>query len=550
MSIAIGIIGGLGLFLFGMTYMGEGLQRTAGNKLKDLLAVLTKNKFMGVIVGAIVTVLIQSSSATTVMTVGFVNAGLMNLQQAIGIIMGANVGTTITAQIVAFKLTDIAPLVIGIGVAMYFIASKKKTKDTAQILIGFGILFLGMDIMKDSIKPLKESAVFQEALTNFENPLVGILTGFAITAILQSSSATTGLLIAAAGASGGLITLQMAFPIIFGQNIGTCVTAMISGLGANKVARRAAVMHLLFNIIGTIIFLAILRRPVELLVLKLSPVIIERQIANAHTLFNIINVVIMFPFSNLIVKASERIIKGKDTEKSNEIKYIDNRLLKTPPIGIVQASREVLRLGKLVERQFSISIQGFIEKNEKLTHEVFELERHVNKLESDILDFLVKLTKTSLTDTERDKLVTLMNTLNDIERVGDHADNIAELALYKIDNNVVFSDKAIEEISNMFDVTKEVYKMSLLAFKTANIEISKEVILKDDEIDKIEKSLRKNHIDRLNNSICSPKAGIIFLDTIGNLERIGDHASNIAVAIIEVVNKKKNIFEEIITEQE
>lgn len=543
MNIAIGMIGGLSLFLFGMTYMGDGLQRAAGSRLKELIAVLTKNKLMGVLVGAIVTMIIQSSSATTVMTVGFVNAGIMNLQQAIGIIMGANIGTTITAQLVAFELTVVAPLIIGIGVVMFFGAKRKKTKDTAQILIGFGILFLGMSMMKDSIKPLKESQIFIDVLKNLNNSYVGIFAGFAITAILQSSSATTGLLIAVA--SSGLISIDMAFPIIFGQNIGTCVTAMISSIGANKAAKRTAVMHLCFNLLGTLIFLFLLRKPVEYLVLTISPVGIERQIANAHTFFNIINVVILFPFSGLIVKAAERIVKGDEDEETSEVKYIDNRLLATPPIAIAQASREVLRMANLVIKQYSTAKIAFIEKNEKAAHEVFEIERHVNNLQSDILNFLVKLTKTSLTDRERDKLVTLINTVNDVERVGDNSDNIAEFALYKIDNNIEFSQQALDEVKKMFEITQEVFQNSILALKTADVDISKQVIKKDITIDIIEKELRKNHIDRLNTNVCNPGAAIIFLDTIGSLERIGDHSSNIAIAIIEVINRRKNVVDEI-----
>jgi len=264
MEIAIGVIGGLSLFIFGMTYMGNALQKTAGSKLKQILAALTNKRIMGVFVGAVVTMIVQSSSATTVMTVGFVNAGLMNLNQAIGVIMGANIGTTVTAQLVAFKLTDAAPLIIGAGMVLYLIGKKKKTKDVAEIFIGFGILFLGMALMKEAIEPLEESQIFIDILSNFNNPLIGILAGFGITALLQSSSATTGLLLAVAGS--GLITVEMAFPIIFGQNIGTCVTAMISSIGANKTARRAAVMHLLFNLIGTAIVLIVLRKPVESLV--------------------------------------------------------------------------------------------------------------------------------------------------------------------------------------------------------------------------------------------------------------------------------------------
>jgi len=503
MDIAIGLIGGLGLFLFGMSYMGDGLQRAAGERMKNILAVLTKNKFMGLIVGTIVTMIIQSSSATTVMTVGFVNAGLMNLQQAVGIIMGANIGTTVTALLVSLSIDKIAPLFIGIGVFIHLIAKKKKIKDISQVIIGFGILFLGMNLMKDAVQPLKDSTIFMDILSNLNNPFLGILAGFGITALLQSSSATTGLLIAVA--SGGGITIQMAFPIIFGQNIGTCVTALLSSVGANKVAKRASVIHLLFNVIGTVLFLLLLAKPVSMLVLHLVPVDIQQQIAAAHILFNVVNVIILFPFSNLIVKAATALVKGEDEMPEEIAKYIDKRLFATPSIALAQAARETLRMGKRT-----------------------------------ILSFLVKLDKISLTDNEKDKLVTLMNTLNDIERVGDHADNIAELSMYMIENNVSFSNTAKVEVNDMFNITKEAYGMSLTVLKTVDTDLAYEVIEKDKSIDVTFKTLRTNHIERLNNHVCEPNAGIIFLDTINNLERIGDHSSNIALTVIEVITKKKN----------
>src|SRR6056297_3061526 len=459
MEIAIGVIGGLSLFIFGMNYMGIALQKTAGSKLKQILAALTNKRIMGVFVGAVVTMIVQSSSATTVMTVGFVNAGLMNLNQAIGVIMGANIGTTVTAQLVAFKLTDAAPLIIAAGMTIYLVSKKKKKKDLAEIFIGFGILFLGMALMKEAIEPLEESQVFIDILSNFNNPLVGILAGFGITALLQSSSATTGLLLAVAGS--GLITVEMAFPIVFGQNIGTCVTAMISSIGANKTARRAAVMHLLFNLIGTAIFLIVLRKPVENLVFLITPSGIERQIANAHTLFNIINVVIMYPFANLIVKASKKIIKGEDIPKLGQLKYIDNRLIATPSIALTQASKEVLSMGKLVEKQFVTAEDALINNDEALAMEVFEMEKRINDLNRSILEFLVKVNKASLTNSEKDVVSTIMNVINDIERVGDHADNIGELAIYSVENDIIFSDKAKGELKEMFSLSHEMYKVAL-----------------------------------------------------------------------------------------
>lgn len=538
MDFAISLIGGLGLFLFGMSYMGDGLQKTAGSKMKDILAALTKNKLMGVLVGTLVTGVIQSSSATTVMVVGFVNAGLMNLNQAVGIIMGANIGTTVTAFLVSLSITKLATFLVGIGVFMYLASKKKKVKSIAEVIIGFGILFIGMDIMKDAMGPLESNPQFIGLMTKFKNPFLGILVGFVMTAILQSSSATTGILIAVAAT--GIISFESAYPIIFGQNIGTCVTALLSSIGANKTAKRAAVIHLLFNVIGTLLFMIFLRKPVQLMVLQLVPTNVPKQIAAGHIFFNILNVVIMFPFSGLLVKASEVIIKSDGEDSEHITKYIDERILVTPSIALTQAAKEVLHLGNLAYEQFDTAVKAFDTNNEELAYKVFEIERKVNELTKLALEYLVKLDKESLTNYEKDKLVVLMNTINDIERVGDHADNIGELVLYKIDNKVSFSDQAIEEIKSMFDNTMTVYKTSLIALKTINCDDCDKVIEIDNEIDKMYKILRKNHIERLNNYICEPSAGIIFLDIIGNLERIGDHSSNIAESILEVLTIRNN----------
>lgn len=538
MDIAINLFGGLGLFLFGMSYMGDGLQKTAGSKMKDILAALTKNKLMGVLVGTLVTGVIQSSSATTVMVVGFVNAGLMNLNQAVGIIMGANIGTTITAFLVSLNITKVATFLVGVGVFMFLATKKKKVKSIAEVIIGFGILFIGMKMMGSAMKPLESHPQFTSLITKFNNPLLGIVVGFVLTAILQSSSATTGLLIAVA--TTGVITFEQAYPIVFGQNIGTCVTAMLSSIGASKTAKRAAVIHLLFNLCGTLLFIIFLRIPVQWLILDLMKVVdVPKQIAAGHILFNILNVVIIFPFSGFLVKASELIVRKDDEESEHITKYIDERLLITPSIALTQTAKEVLHLGNLAYEQFTTAIKAFFENNEELAYEVFELEKKINELSKVTLEYLVKLDKVSLTNYEKDKLVVLMNALNDLERVGDHADNIGELVLYKIENKVTFSDSANDEIEEMFDTTLSVYKSTLDAIQTIDCDDCDKVIENDKKIDKMYKSLRKNHIERLNNYICEPNAGVIFLDIIGNLERIGDHSSNIAESIIEALSNNK-----------
>lgn len=536
MDIAINLIGGLGLFLFGMNFMGDGLQKVAGSKMKSILSALTKNKFMGLLVGTLVTAVIQSSSATTVMTVGFVNAGLMELSQAVGIIMGANIGTTVTAFLVALDITKIATVMVGLSAFVMIFANKKRIKNIAEVTMGFGVLFVGMEMMKNAMGPLQENQEFLNLLVKFTNPYLGLFVGFVMTAILQSSSATTGLLIAVA--AGGGISLSMAYPIVFGQNIGTCVTAMLSSIGANKTAKRTAIIHLLFNIFGSIIFLFALRFPVEWLILKIVPSNVPQQIATGHILFNIVNVMILFPFSNMLVKASELIIRGKDKEKESVVKYIDERLFATPPIAVHQAAREVLHLGKTAALELDCAIDAFINKNEEAIYTTQEMEKAVNSLTRHILEFLVKLDKEDLSSHEKDKVVVLMNCINYIERVGDHAKNIAELASYKIEDEVTFSDLAVIEFNDMYSLTKEIYQMSLNALVTTEPADCENVFAKDEVIDEMFANLRANHMDRLSKNVCVPKSGVIFLDAISDLERIGDHAKNIATAVLEIINKK------------
>lgn len=351
MNIALPVMGGLGLFLYGMNLMGAGLQKAAGSKLKRIIEALTTNRLMGVIIGAVVTMIIQSSGATTVMVIGFVNAGLMTLTQAAGVIMGANIGTTITAQLIAFNVADYAPIAVIVGVSMWLIASKKKYKDIAEILIGVGILFIGMDMMSNGLKPLGDLPAFTNIMISLKRPIFGMIAGFIITTIVQSSSASIGLLQALA--VQGLVGMNIAFPILFGSNIGSTTTALISSVGANKTAKRAALIHFLFNLFGTLVFMFVLRYPIEFLVTRISPGNISRQIANAHTLFNIVNTAIQFPFVNLLVKAVENIVPG--TEKLDQIasKHLDYRIIETPSIALGQAIKEIIHMGDLVSENMS-----------------------------------------------------------------------------------------------------------------------------------------------------------------------------------------------------
>lgn len=526
MEIAFGVIGGLGMFLYGMNIMGTGLQKAAGQKLKRLIEVLTRNRLMAVIVGALVTMVIQSSSGTTVMTVGFVNAGIMTLNQAVGVIMGANVGTTVTAQIIAFDLTMIAPVAIAIGVALLLFSSNTKTKDFAEILIGFGILFVGMNSMSDALKPLSKSQSFIDIIKSLNNPVVGLLVGFGLTTILQSSSASVGLLLALAGE--GFITLGMALPILFGENIGTTTTAMLSSIGANKTAKQAAFIHFLFNTIGTLLFIFVLSKPIVYIVQDVMGGSVERQIANAHTVFNFANVIIQFPFAGLLVKAAEKIISGDKKHPSKLLKHIDDRIIETPSVAVSQVAKEVERMGKIAEGNLKLTAEALYGKDDKLINKVFEEEKKVNELEQEISKYLVQLSNAPMTDEQHGIITTLFHVINDIERISDHSENIAELSTQRIEDDLWFTDEAMDELHVMFDKVYNLYKNALLSFKNQDLELARKVIIEEDEVDIMEKKYRLNHIERLNTRNCDLGSGILYLDIISNLERVADHSANIA----------------------
>ncbi|MDN9276592.1 Na/Pi cotransporter family protein [Clostridioides difficile] len=535
MNIIISLMGGLGLFLYGMNLMGEGLQKSAGTKLKKIIKLLTSNLFMGVLVGTGVTAVIQSSSATTVMVVGFVNAGIMTLKQAIGVIMGANIGTTVTAQLVSFDLTGMAPVALGVGIILYLFGNKPRIKNIAEILIGFGILFTGMDFMKMAVEPLRDYQGFTDLLVTFGRyPLLGLLLGFGITAIIQSSSASMGMLVALA--AEGLVPLSAALPILYGQNIGTCVTSLLSSIGANKNARRAAMMHLIFNVLGTVIFLIFLNKPVVSMVTSWDPSNVARQIANTHTLFNIISVLILLPFTNLIIKLAIKLVPDRagdiDEDETKTIKYIDDRMIETPSIALANTIKEALRMGEKAKESLNASMEALVEHSTEKIDKTYRRERLINDLQKAILNYLLKISKAPLDDDSREVVDTLFNTVNDIERIGDHAKNIAELSQVAIDSNISFSEEGQSELDVMYNRVVSAYTYALESMRTDNVDLACKVIKIEEQVDIMEKSCRANHMYRLNNNLCSIENGVIYLDVISNLERISDHAVNIAQQVI------------------
>ena len=534
MSIAIGVIGGLGLFLYGMQIMGAGLQKAAGKKLERIIEVLTTNRFMGVIVGMLVTGVIQSSSATTVMVVGFVNAGIMNLTQAVGVIMGANIGTTITGQIVSMSIEDIAPISIGVGMVIWMATKKDSRKTLAEILIGLGILFLGMEFLKDALKPLRELEAFNTMILSLSHhPVLGVLVGFALTFIVQSSSASIGMLIALA--SQGVLPLAAALPILYGDNIGTCTTALLSSIGASKNARRAAIIHLVFNAIGTLLFVIVLSGPITKLVTSWNPADVGRQIANAHTVFNLANVAIQFPFAFFLVKVALWLVPEKAEDHTNEkiTRFIDDRILETPTIAIKSAINEAINMGNIAKDSLSFAMDGFFEGQPDKVKKTFVLEKDINNLETVITEFLVKLSNRDILDTDRRYIDGLFNNINDIERIGDHADNIAELILSVNEKNIVFTEKSRNALLIMYNKTKTTYEIALKVLNKPDQTMINEVIALEKELDTLEREARHDHFARLNNNECSTENGVYYLEIVNNLERISDLSCNLVRVVSE-----------------
>ena len=530
-KVIIQLMGGLGLFIYGMKLMGDGLENAAGEGLKTILEKVTSNRIMGVGIGAIVTAVIQSSSATTVMVVGFVNAGLMTLAQAAGVIMGANIGTTITAQLVAFKLDQVAPIFVFVGAALVMFAKAKKRKEIGNIILGFGILFTGMGAMSGAMKPLASSPMFTDILLAIgDNWFIGIIAGAAITALLQSSSATTGILIALA--STGLIDIGLALPIVFGCNIGTCITAMLASVGTNKTAHKAALLHLVFNIVGTVVFLPFIGI-IAKFVQHISPEDVSRQIANAHTVFNVANTALLLPFTNYIIKFINKVIPCEDEIEKVGPKYIDDRVLETPVIAAGQVIKETIRMANKAKENVELSMKAFVDGDEALIEKVYENEKIINVLEESITEYLVKLAKCDLSDKEKGIVASTFHVVIDIERIGDHADNIADLTIEKINKNLKYSQDAIDELYEIYNSTLKALEIAIDSYVNRDIVKAKSILDVEDKIDAYQRNYREKHIQRLYDGKCNAFAGAIFLDLISAFERIGDHSTNISESVLE-----------------
>lgn len=553
-SIVIPFIGGLAMFIYGMNIMADGLQHAAGSKMKKILEVLTQNKLMGIALGALVTAIIQSSSATTVMVVGFVNAGLMNLTQAISVIMGANIGTTITGWLVSagewakmFSPSTLAPIAVMVGVIVTLVGKKQQSKDVAGIIIGFGILFIGMNTMSDAVYPLRESEVFKTAFVSMgSNPFLGILVGAGVTAVIQSSSASQGILLSLA--SAGLVPTNAAVFIIMGQNIGTCVTAILSSVGASKNAKCVGTMHLTFNIAGTIIFSIL----AMLLFAKLDPsygegIINMTQISFIHTVFNIGTTVILMPFSGYIIKFAMKVngIKAVETKSDEaELVHLDKRMMSTPSVAVEGAKLETIRMGRIARENLSLALSTLSDHDEEKIADVKEREFVIDKLCDSISKYLIDLCMLHLSDKDNEMVTSLLNTVSDMERVGDHAENIVELAEEMRQEGISFSDTALEELNEMSTTTLGAYDNAVKALELDDITYAVKTSFLEDQVDAMEKKLRAGHIERLSNAECSVNAGIHFIDLLGNLERVSDHAMNIAQVVLNEHRAEKNFHEE------
>ncbi|WP_260631137.1 Na/Pi cotransporter family protein [Bacillus sp. S/N-304-OC-R1] len=527
-------LGGLGIFLFGIKYMGDGLQKSAGDRLRDLLDRFTTNPVMGVFAGMLVTVLIQSSSATTVITVGLVSAGFMTLRQAIGVIMGANIGTTVTAFIIGIDVGEYALPIIAAGAILLFFFKNKKVHNFGQIVFGFGALFYGLELMSGGMKPLRALESFHELTVSLSsNPVLGVIVGTVFTVIVQSSSATIGILQGLF--SENLLDLDAALPVLFGDNIGTTITAVLASIGASVAAKRAAAVHVLFNLIGTAIFL-ILLKPFTLLIgnlqeaMGLNP---EMTIAFAHGIFNASNTVFQLPFVAVLAFIVTKLIPGEDSVIEYKAKHLDPVFIEqSPSIALGQAKEEVLRMGHFSIKGLEETHEYLKTKLQKHSDNAMQIEDALNNLDRKITDYLVDLATSSLTEHESEEHTMLMDTVRDIERIGDHYENIIELIEYQLANKVVISDSAMSDLDEMFMLTISTVSESIDALDHNDKEAALHVVQKEEEIDKMERKLRKQHIIRLNEGLCSAQAGIVYVDIVSNLERIGDHAVNIAEAIL------------------
>ncbi len=540
------LLGGLAIFLFGMNVMGESLEKSSGGRLKSVLEGMTSNCFKGVLLGAGVTAIIQSSSATTVMVVGFVNSGILKLSQAISIIMGANIGTTITAWLLSLtgiessnifvqllKPSSFSPLLAFVGIILYMFVKDAKKKDIGTILLGFAILITGMELMSGAVSGLKDNESFTSILTLFSNPILGVITGAVITGIIQSSSASVGILQALS--TTGSISYANAVPIILGQNIGTCVTAMLSSIGTNKNARRTAIVHLCFNIIGTFVFLIVFYL-IHFLVgfAFMENSINAAGIAVVHTIFNIFATVIMLPFIKGLEKLACFIIKDDETKQENQL--LDERLLKTPSIAIAHAKKVTKNMALMAKTSLLSALMIVENYDNVIAQQIIDDEEKIDMYEDKLGTYLVKLSRIDLNYENSHETACLLHSIGDFERISDHAINLVEAANEIQEKNIAFSKEATNEISVMSEAVAEILELTYKAFAEEDLETAKKIEPLEQIIDKLKIQLKSNHIKRLQKGDCTIEVGFVFSDLINNYERIADHCSNVAVSLLTIVN--------------
>lgn len=543
METLLEMAGGLGLFLFGMRLMSEGIEKAAGAKLRGILEMCTKNRVVGMIVGVIFTAIIQSSSACTVLVVTFVNSGLMTLYQAAGIIFGANIGTTVTSQLVSFNLSQYAPLFLLLGVILIMFCKNNTIQKWAEVLAGFGVLFLGLESMKNAMSALKDSATVTDVLGGLNAPLMAILVGTVLTAIIQSSSVTVSIILLMA--SQGLLRLDICFFVILGCNIGACASAMIAGVTGRKDAMRAALIHLLFNVIGTAIMYVILKlgmTQVEGLIISISGNDLGRCVANAHTLFKIFQVIILLPFSNYIVKLTYLIVPGDDASvgyrESFKLQYIGERNMFSPATAVVEVSKELDRMASLASENLNRAMNALITLDQDDIDEAYSVEKNIDFLNHAITDYLVKINQTGLPVEDTKSIGNLFHVANDIERIGDHAENIVDCAKERKETGVSISLQARNELGEILDMVNNILQMSLKMFNTGDDRKLDEILKLEDAIDRKERELQNAHVERLTRNECTPEAGMIYSDIISGLERVADHATNIAFAVLDEDEQK------------
>ena len=527
--------GGLGLFLFGMELMSDSIEKVAGARLRRILEIFTTNRFMGMIVGIIFTGIIQSSSACTVMVVSFVNSGLMNLYQAAGVILGANIGTTITSQLVSFNLSKIAPLILLVGVVVMMFTKKEKVRKVAEVVVGFGILFVGLSTMSQAMANMKNEPQVVNLLMSLKNPFLATLMGFALTAIIQSSSVTVSIVLLLANQD--LLPLPITLYIILGCNIGACATAMLASMTGKKDAKRAALIHLLFNIIGTVIIYIALFVAGNQIVELIKSISADngRFVANAHTLIKIAQVIMLFPFTGWLVKMTYLIVPGEDQKvgyrESYQLKYIGDKVVFNPATAVVEVIKELERMASLAEENLNRAMNALITLDEEDIEEVYEVEKNINFLNHAITDYLVKINQTTLPIEDLNSLGALFHVVNDIERIGDHAENVADAARQRKEEGVSISKEAQKELGDMLEMVNKIIRYAVEMFAKSDETHMQEIITLEDQVDEKERELQKKHVERLTKGECSPEAGMIFSDIVSGLERVADHATNIAFAI-------------------